>query len=64
MGDQRHVELERIDALIGIDGPTTQVPGVTSAAERVYWYALMDLPERWEAVTRHRGSEGSAYYRH
>ena len=33
-------------------------------AERVFWYALMDLPERWEAVTRHRGSEGSAYYRH
>jgi beta-xylosidase len=32
--------------------------------ERVFWYALMDLPERWEAVTRHRGSEGSAYYRH
>jgi len=32
--------------------------------ERVYWYALMDLPERWEAVTRHRGIEGSAYYRH
>ena len=24
----------------------------------------MDLPERWEAVTRHRGSEGTAYYRH
>jgi hypothetical protein len=24
----------------------------------------MDLPERWEAVTRHRGGEGSAYYRH
>jgi beta-xylosidase len=33
-------------------------------AERVFWYALMDLPERWEAVTRHRDSEGSAYYRH
>jgi hypothetical protein len=32
--------------------------------DRVYWYALMDLPERWEAVTRHRGSEGTAYYRH
>ncbi len=32
--------------------------------ERVFWYALMDLPERWEAVTRHRASEGSAYYRH
>jgi beta-xylosidase len=33
-------------------------------ADRVFWYALMDLPERWEAVTRHRGSEGTAYYRH
>lgn len=32
--------------------------------ERVFWYSLMDLPERWEAVTRHRGGEGSAYYRH
>ena len=37
---------------------------LTPVAERVYWYALMDLPERWEAVTRHRGSEGTAYYRH
>ena len=32
--------------------------------DRVYWYALMDLAESWEAVTRHRGTEGSAYYRH
>jgi beta-xylosidase len=32
--------------------------------ERVYWYALMDLPESWEATTRHRESEGSAYFRH
>lgn len=32
--------------------------------ERAYWYALMDLPAEWEAVTRHRGTEGSAYYRH
>lgn len=32
--------------------------------ERVFWYALMDLPECWEAVTRHRASEGSAYFRH
>ncbi|MGI9145204.1 MAG: beta-xylosidase [Chloroflexota bacterium] len=37
---------------------------LTPHAERVFWYALMDLPERWEAVTRHRGGEGSAYYRH
>jgi beta-xylosidase len=32
--------------------------------ERLYWYALMDLPEAWEATTRHRESEGSAYFRH
>jgi beta-xylosidase len=32
--------------------------------ERLYWYALMDLPESWEAHTRHRASEGSAYFRH
>jgi beta-xylosidase len=37
---------------------------LSTCADRVFWYALMDLPERWEAVTRHRGSEGSAYYRH
>ena len=34
------------------------------SADRVYWYALLDLPERWEAHTRHRASEGSAYFRH
>jgi len=34
------------------------------SVERVFWYSLMDLPENWEAVTRHRGSEGMAYYRH
>jgi beta-xylosidase len=33
-------------------------------AERVYWYSLMDLPEVWEANTRHRWSEGTAYFRH
>ena len=44
-----------------VDATLEQLTGV---AEQVYWYALMDLPERWEAVTRHRGSEGSAYYRH
>ncbi|MGN6593627.1 MAG: beta-xylosidase [Terriglobales bacterium] len=33
-------------------------------AERVYWYSLLDLPPAWEATTRHRESEGSAYYRH
>jgi beta-xylosidase len=32
--------------------------------ERVFWYSLMDLPPTWEATTRHKESEGSAYYRH
>jgi beta-xylosidase len=34
------------------------------AVDRVYWYSLLDLPPTWEATTRHRESEGSAYYRH
>lgn len=34
------------------------------AVDRVYWYSLLDLPPKWEATTRHRESEGSAYYRH
>jgi beta-xylosidase len=32
--------------------------------DRVYWYSLFDLPATWTATTRHRESEGSAYYRH
>lgn len=32
--------------------------------ERIYWYSLFDLPPTWEATTRHKESEGSAYYRH
>lgn len=31
---------------------------------RIYWYSLLDLPPAWEATTRHKESEGSAYYRH
>lgn len=34
------------------------------SAERIFWYSLMDLPPAWEATTRHKESEGSAYYRH
>ena len=33
-------------------------------AERIFWYSLLDLPPTWEATTRHKESEGSAYYRH
>jgi beta-xylosidase len=32
--------------------------------ERIFWYSLLDLPANWEATTRHKESEGSAYYRH
>lgn len=32
--------------------------------DRIYWYSLFDLPPEWEATTRHKESEGSAYYRH
>jgi len=32
--------------------------------DRVFWYSLFDLPSSWEATTRHKESEGSAYYRH
>jgi beta-xylosidase len=31
---------------------------------RIFWYSLMDLPQKWEATTRHKESEGSSYYRH
>ena len=32
--------------------------------DRIFWYSLLDLPPKWEATTRHKESEGSAYYRH
>lgn len=31
---------------------------------RMYWYSLFDLPSTAMAVTRHKESEGSSYYRH
>jgi beta-xylosidase len=34
------------------------------SVERVHWYSLFDLPASWTATTRHKESEGSAYYRH
>ncbi len=35
-----------------------------SAAERIHWYSLFDLPATWPAETRHKEAEGSSYYRH
>lgn len=32
--------------------------------ERVFWYTLLDLPPAFEASTRHKQNEGSAYWRH
>jgi beta-xylosidase len=31
---------------------------------RIHWYSLIDLPRARGATTRHKESEGSAYYRH
>lgn len=31
---------------------------------RIHWYSLVDLPIQRGAITRHKESEGSAYYRH
>ncbi len=45
-------------------GLATTARLLRDCAERVYWYSLFDLPPGWEATTRHRESEGSAYYRH
>jgi beta-xylosidase len=33
-------------------------------APRLHWYSLYDLPQTWEATTRHKEAEGSSYYRH
>jgi beta-xylosidase len=48
-----------------------QVFGLQKTAElllplldRIHWYSLFDLPATWTATTRHKESEGSAYYRH
>ncbi|MDQ2762937.1 MAG: glycosyl hydrolase [Pseudomonadota bacterium] len=33
-------------------------------APRIHWYSLYDLPQAWEATTRHKEAEGSSYHRH
>lgn len=37
---------------------------LTNRVPRVFWYSLYDLPQAWEATTRHKEAEGSSYYRH
>ncbi len=45
----------------GVDRTAELLIGQTA---RIHWYSLYDLPRAWEATTRHREAEGSAYYRH
>jgi beta-xylosidase len=47
--------------VFGLQRTTELLSGL---AERIFWYSLLDLPRHWEATTRHKESEGSAYYRH
>ena len=37
---------------------------LSGRVDRIHWYSLYDLPQAWEATTRHREAEGSSYYRH
>jgi len=77
---QRIAEIEAVSGLpvwateVGVStfgADEVQVFGLKRTAEllldrveRVYWYSLLDLPPEWEATTRHKEDEGSAYYRH
>ena len=47
--------------VFGIDRTAKLLAG---RVPRVFWYSLFDLPQSWEATTRHREAEGSSYYRH
>ncbi len=49
---------------VQVFGMETTAKLLLPLVERVHWYSLMDLPPAWAATTRHRESEGSAYYRH
>ncbi|MGH9475870.1 MAG: beta-xylosidase [Terriglobales bacterium] len=49
---------------VQVFGLLTTAQLLTGRVERIHWYSLFDLPPTWEATTRHRESEGSAYYRH
>lgn len=49
---------------VQVFGLTRTMELLHDRAERVYWYSLLDLPAEWEATTRHKEAEGSAYYRH
>ncbi len=47
--------------VFGLERTAEKLRGVVPKA---FWYSLFDLPKAWPATTRHRESEGSAYYRH
>jgi beta-xylosidase len=49
---------------VQVFGLETTAKLLLNRVQRVHWYSLMDLPPTWSATTRHKESEGSAYYRH
>jgi beta-xylosidase len=49
---------------VQVFGLQTTAHYLLDKVERVHWYSLLDLPPQWSATTRHKESEGSAYYRH
>lgn len=49
---------------VQVFGLETTARLLAGQVERVHWYSLFDLPPTWPATTRHRESEGSAYFRH
>lgn len=49
---------------VQVFGLETTLRLLQGRVERLHWYSLFDLPPSWPATTRHRESEGSAYYRH
>jgi beta-xylosidase len=49
---------------VQVFGMQTTAELLLPVVERVHWYSLFDLPSSWTATTRHKESEGSAYYRH
>lgn len=49
---------------VQVFGLNRTVELLTPLVPRIHWYSLIDLPNHKGAVTRHKESEGSAYYRH
>ena len=40
--------------------PITRLELLLGKVPRVFWYSLYDLPQAWEATTRHKEAEDTA----